>query len=273
MLARDSIMRLSKQPLIYFVLVGAFVFVADAWLRRKADVIAIDATVRGESEAEFRAMAGREPTPPELAQAVSEWTTKELLFREAMQLGLQENDATVRNHLALKLKNLVRQRTIVTPPTDEELRAELSAHPERYTKSDTYTVTVVFVSRGDSPEAHAQRTQELVAKLTAGLEPSGAGDHFPRGPVFEDLLAIQLEQVLKVDLRQVLRPENRHRWQQLPNARGSYLIRLDAIHSGAPQFDAVRDAIAGQLEMQKRDAALDEFIAQLRTKYPVENQP
>lgn len=266
-------MRLSRQPLVYFVLIGAFVFVADAWMRRKAEVIAIDATVRGESEAEFRALSGRDPTGPELDQAVADWTTKELLFREATQLGLQENDATVRNHLALKLKNLVRQRTIVTPPSDEELRAELAAHPERYTKPDTYTVTVVFVSRGESPEAHAQRTQELAAKLTAGLEPSGAGDHFPRGPVFEQLLAIQLEQILKADLSPVLKAESRGKWQQLPNARGSYLIRLDAIHDGAPRFDAARDAITAQLEMQKRDAALDDFIAQLRTKYPVENQP
>lgn len=266
-------MRLSKQPLIYFVLLGAFVFVADAWLRRKAEVIVVDATVRGESEAEFRAMAGRSPTAPELEQAVAEWTTRELLFREAMQLGLQDNDATVRAHLAVKLKNLVRQRSIVTPPTDVELRAELDAHPERYTKPDVYTITVVFVARGAAPETLTARTSELLEKLAAGLDPNGAGDHFPRGPVFEELLPMQLEQVLKVDLTQALKPEQRGKWQTIANPRGSYLLRLDAIKSGRPEFEALRDVIAAQLEGQKREAAVAEFVEQLRAKYPVEDQP
>lgn len=262
-------MRIFRQPILYFALLGGVVFLADAWLRRETAGLTVGPTVRGELEADLRRTLARSPTEPELERALAEWTTTELLFREASKLGLQENDATIRMHLATKLKNLVKQRTIVPPPTDAELRATFDAHPEHYTKSDTYDVTVVFVGRDATPEAHAARTRELLAKLTAGLDPRGAGDHFPRGPALEDVLLVQLEQVLKVKLSDALDPQNQGRWQHLPNPRGSYLLRLDRVNSGKPDFESLKQAIAVEVEAQKREAAFAQFVEELRKRYPV----
>jgi hypothetical protein len=266
-------MHVLRQPLLYFVLVGALVFVVDAWLSRDAEVITIGPTVRAELDAELRRTLNRAPTQPELDRALADWTTMELLFREASKLGLQENDAVIRVHLATKLKSLVKQRTIVAPPTDAELRVQFDAHPEHYTRPDTYDVTLVFVAQGPSPEAHASRAKEVLDKLTAGSDPKGAGDHFPRGPALQDVLLIQLEQVLKVELDNALKPENQGRWQQLPSPRGSYLLRLDRIHSGKPSFDALKDAITSEVEVRKREAALAEFVEGLRAQYPVALTP
>jgi PPIC-type PPIASE domain len=266
-------MRVHKQPLLYFVLLGVVVFVVDTWLRRDAEVVSVGATVRAELDAELRRTLARAPTQPELDRALADWTTNELLFREASKLGLQENDSVIRLHLATKLKSLVKQRTIVAPPTEAELRASFDAHPERYTRPDTYDVTVVFVARGASPEAHAERVKEVLDKLAAGSEPKGAGDHFPRGPELKDVLLLQLEQVLKVDLSVALRPENQGRWQQVPNARGSYLLRLDHLNSGKPNFDALKGAIAAEIEVHKREAAFAQFVEELRTQYPITVEP
>ncbi len=266
-------MRFSKQPLLYFVILGALLFVVDAWSRRKDETIEVDTTVRGELTAELRRTLSREPTAAELDRAVADWTTTELLFREASKLGLDQNDAQIRTHLATKLKNLVKQRTIVAPPTEQELRHEFDAQQARYVKSDTFDVTVVFLARGPSPEADETRAKEVLDKLAAGLEPKGAGDHFPRGPALEDVLLLQLEQVLKVDLEQQLRPENQGRWQRVPNARGSYLLRLDRINSGKPNFDSLKAAIASDVEAKKREAAFEQFVTDLRAQYPVRETP
>lgn len=266
-------MRLLKQPLLYFVLLGALVFAIDAWLRREAEVIAIGPTVRAELDAEMRRALNRAPTPPEFDRGLSDWTTTELLYREASKLGLQDNDAVIRVHLATKLKNLVKQRTIIEPATEAELRAQFDAHPEHYTRPDTYDITVVFVAQGASPEAHVARVKEVADKLTAGAEPKTAGDHFPRGPAIEDVLLLQLEQVLKVNLENVLRAGTEGRWQQVPNARGSYLIRLDRINSGKPNFDTVKGAIAAEIEVKKREQAFVEFVEDLRAQYPVTQTP
>lgn len=266
-------MRLFKEPLLYFALLGVLVFCVDAWLRRDADSIKVDATVRSELDAELRRTLERPPTHEELERALEEWTTTELLFREASRLGLHENDALIRTHLATKLKNLVKQRTIIEPATEEELRAHFTAHPEHYGRPDTFDVTVVFVAHGASPEEHASRVHELQSKLTAGLEPHGAGDHFPRGPALRDMLQLQLEHVLKADLDAVLRPEALGQWQRVPTARGSYLLRLDRLNSGKPNFDASRAAIAGEIEARKRDAAFERFVGELRSQYPVVHAP
>lgn len=262
-------MRLFRQPLFYFVLLGALVFVVDTWLRRAADEVVVGTSVRAELEAELRRTFNRPPTPPELERALAEWTTTELLYREATRLGLQDNDAVIRLHLATKLKNLVKQRTIIEPATDAELRAQFDANRQNYKRPDTYDVTVVFVALGPSADAHAGRVREVEGKLLAGAEPKTAGDHFPRGPVLEDVLLIQLEQVLKVDLDEALRAENQGRWQRLSGARGSYLLRLDRINGGNPNFDTLKPTIAAEIEVQKREQAFVAFVEGLRSRHRV----
>jgi hypothetical protein len=258
-----------KQPLFYFALAGAITFVVDAWLRRDADVIRITDGVRREVASEFSGAHLRAPTNEELEQGVQAWTETELLFREADRLGLAENDATVRNHLARKLSQVVGQRTINEAPTDSELFEELRIHRDRYVKADTFTVTHVFVSRASTPETYEARVTEALNRLNAGAESHTVGDHFPRGPVFERLPQQQLEALLGVKLEAALQPEQQGRWQALTGTRGTHLLRLDEMVSGEPTLENSRDSLVGSVQARKSEAAVRAFVSELRTKFTI----
>jgi PPIC-type PPIASE domain len=266
----SSLRSLARQPVVYFVLIGAGTFFADGWLRRRADEVHVSDAVRKEVAGELQGVFGRPPNEAELARGVQDWIDTELLFREASSLGLHENDAVIRMHLANKLKFVVRQRTLVDAPTEAELAARLDANRDRYTKPDTYAVTQVFFNQGLSPGEHDARVREARARLEAGASAEGMGDHFPRGYTFTQLTRLQLEQIFSTALSDVLQPAQLNRWQVVTNRRGTHLIRVDAIVSGQPDLNALRQALAADVEAQKREAAVRTFTEALRKKYAVD---
>lgn len=260
------------QPVVYFIALGVAVFVVDTWLRRADDLVEVTPTVRSEVVAELERTWGRAPTPDEVEQGVHNWVETELLFREAAELELQENDGVVRAHLASKLRHLVRQRTFVPPPSYDELRAELEANGARYARPDTYSITHVFL-RASAPGADETRVADALQKLATGVDPTSVGDHFPRGPRFTELPGALLDQVLGVRLSKSLTPERLHQWQTFRGQRGTHLIHLDSIISGAPDFENVKPQLAAAIEEKKRDAAVQAYLDELQQKYAVRETP
>jgi hypothetical protein len=264
-----SVSVIFKQPLFYFALAGVAAFAVDAWLRRDAEVIRVTEGVRREVATEFTTALSRPPTDDELARGVRTWTETELLFREASQLGLAENDAVIRTHLARKLSQMVAQRSIVDAPTESELSAELEAHRGEYTRPNTFTVSHVFINRSKHADTFAARADDAFRQLDAGAPLESVGDHFPRGPVFERLMPAQLEAALGVKLTNALTPEQRGKWQRLASARGAHFVRLDEIVSGEATVENSRDALIGRLTALAKEAAVRRFIDGLRAKYSV----
>lgn len=261
---------LLKQPLPYFVLLGAMVFIVDLALRGRSesDSSPLDAT--GEVRARLEQRLARPPTNAELARGLEEWLDTELLFREAMALGLDQNDSVIREHLAQKLEHIVRERSVPPPASEAELEARLAAEPSRYTAPETFDIAHAFVLEATNPQTFEARVDAALAQLTAGDEPEEVGDHFPRGPKFAGMTRPQLESILKTGLAEALQPSRRGQWQVVKSARGAHLIRLDAVHSGKPDFRALRPALEADVLEQKKQAALRAYLEGLRQKYQLD---
>ncbi|HEY6729278.1 MAG TPA: hypothetical protein VI197_34945 [Polyangiaceae bacterium] len=169
--------------------------------------------------------------------------------------------------MAQKLRHIVLERTVLPAPSESELRAELAAHPRRYTSTASSDLTHVFISRAASGAAFETRVREAISQLTRGSEPRSVGDHFPRGPQFRGMPRVQLEQIFQTSFATVLEPSRVGTWQRLDGARGAHLIRLDALHDGKPVFESLRPALTADVQARKKQAAVDAYLAELRKKY------
>lgn len=258
-----------RQPVLYFTLAGVVIFLVDAWARREEDVVAVTADVRREVAADLSTRFMREPNDAEIEQGVQAWVETELLFREANALGLAENDAVIRDHLANKLRTMATRRNIVETPTDDELRAELSAHPERYVKPDTYDVSHVFINRSIAPDTFEVRVQQALEQLEAGADFRSMGDHFPRGHEFSALTQFMLEASLGVKLGNSLKPEQQGKWRRVSGSRGAHLVRLNAITSGQPTLENSREALIERLQAQAQRDVARQYIDGLREKFTI----
>ena len=136
-----------RQPLPYFLLLGAAVFGVDSWLQNRRAGISVSDEVRREVAAQLEQSSSRPPSQEELRRGLQEWTDNELLSREAAELGLDQNDSVIREHLAQKLRYIVLERTVLPEPSEAELKAELEARPARYRGPVSFDLTHVFISR------------------------------------------------------------------------------------------------------------------------------
>ena len=260
---------LAREPLLYFLLVGTAVFLVDARLRREYVSVRVSDDVRRDVAARLSVDLSRPPTPGELEPRLEEWVITERLYREAKALGLDENDAVIRDQLARKLRLIVKQRTIVPAPTEAELRAAFERNRARFAIVPTFEVMHAFVARAASSEPLEERAERALSRLGAGEAPEAVSDHFPRGPKFPPLPQYQLEDLLGVKLASVLDPKSPGVWRIVLGPRGAHLLRLDAYHDGTPDFESVRDALARTVEEQRREAAVAAFLEELEEKYPL----
>ena len=74
----------------------------------------------------------RPPTADELKGLIDDYVKEEIYVREAMRLGIDQDDTVIRRRLRMKMEFLNDAEAEATPPTDADLAAYLAAHPETF---------------------------------------------------------------------------------------------------------------------------------------------
>jgi hypothetical protein len=116
-----------KEPLLHFLVIGAVLFGAYAWLNRNGTDAAVPPLRLAESDVQwlketFGLERQREPTPEELRALVRGFIKEQLLARQARERGLDLDDIVVRRRLAQKMAFLLQDNAHRAAPSDDELR-------------------------------------------------------------------------------------------------------------------------------------------------------
>jgi hypothetical protein len=168
-----------KEPLLHFLIGGAVLFVAYAWLNPAApgagqgprQVRVGEGEVRWLTETWVRQWR-REPTPDELRALVSNLVKEELLAREAREMKLDEDDTIVRRRLAQKLEFLLRDTAQLQEPAEDELRRFYDASADTYLTEPRVSFTQVYFSRERRKDAARDATRALAG--LANVPPADA---------------------------------------------------------------------------------------------------
>lgn len=277
-------MRLVREPLVHFLALGALIFAlhtafgAAAPPDTDSEIVVDDALVRTLS-VRFRAQWTRTPSRAELKDAVERHVREEVLYREALRLGLDNDDSVVRRRMAQKMEFLAADAAESAPPSEKELRAFYDAHPEAFTEPRRVSLRQVFFSgdtrgqraRDDAAAALAAfQAKAIVAKVLAtrgdrsALLPAELRNADPRrlAASFGDAFAKAIGQMTKGD------------WTgPIPSAYGFHLVAVDAITPvRRVAFDSARADVKTEVEVQRRKQANEALYRGLRAKYHVRYQ-
>jgi hypothetical protein len=109
--SRELFVRIVREPLLHFLLLGALLYWAGT-LPKKAGSIPRQTRIEVPLS-EVRRMREvwtmqwhRSPRPEELQSLIDEYVREEVLYREAIAMGLDRNDGIVRRRLAQKMEFL-----------------------------------------------------------------------------------------------------------------------------------------------------------------------
>jgi peptidyl-prolyl cis-trans isomerase C len=157
--------RLLREPLVHFLIAGAALF-ALAGLYGGDDIsdrsITIDEAQVQRMATQFQETWRRPPGPKELDGLIRDHIKDEIYFREAMRLGLDEDDPVIRRQLRNKMEFLATSAAENAPPTEAELATYYATNKARYAADPSYSFDQKYFGEDESAARAA------VAALNAG---------------------------------------------------------------------------------------------------------
>jgi len=270
--------KLLREPLLHFLLLGAVLF-AVFDLTRQTDPrdtrrIVVTTGQVEQLAAQFSRTWLRPPTPGELDGLVERYVRSEIYYREALAMGLGQDDPYVRNRLALKLEVLLDDLSAEAEPADEELARFFEAHAERFTEPARLSFQQVYLNpdRYPDPAAEAQR---LLVALRAGADPATLGDATLLGQAFDDATRDEVARQFGADFADALAASAPGAWSgPVGSPYGMHLVRVTE-HRAArrPALAEVRDAVLGEWRSQRSRERKEQAYRRLRERYEIVMEP
>lgn len=268
--------KLLKDPLVHFLLVGgAFFAVFYLFGDEPADdarriVLEAEDVRRLANQAAL--LRGRELTDAELTAVIEPAIRDEVMYREALALGLDVEDDQVRDRLIEKMRYLTEDLADPEPASDAELRAFFEASPDLFRILETVTFDQIFFS----PRERGERLQADVAAaleaLERGAEAESLGDRTPLQDRFVAAPRERVEVLFGEALTEaVFTMAPGQGWQgPFESDFGLHLIRLvERTPARQPAFDEVREIAREVFAEQRRAEANREAYERIRLRYDV----
>ena len=269
-------LRLLKDPLVHFLLLGGLLFLLFAWRGEPGatdphEIVIADEDVQRMQQA-LAILHGRVPTREEMWAILEPSIKEEILYREALALGLDQNDSQVRARLAEKMLFLTQDIAEPIEPTGAELAAYFEADPERFRRLATISFEHIFFSpsrRGAQLEADAEAALLMVRE---GGADSVVSDDLLLEERYERTEFAAIRRAFGDNFASTvtaLQPENT--WLgPIRSDYGLHLVRVTELNASyQPDLDEVGAEVKTALMAQRRLEANEAEYRELRGRYEV----
>lgn len=231
-------------------------------------VVPADAPVE-QLRQDWLAAKGVLPDAEEEAALVREWVEDEILYRRAIELGLDQNDTIVRRRLVQRMRFLLEDTYRIEPPSDAQLQAWLEEHPDRFATPTKTSFTHLFFSRGKRGAALGATARAALETLNDDPSAAVGSDPFFRGSTFEDLTPNEIKGAFGREFQESIVKLPLGRWSgPVTSSYGLHLVYVsDRTSAAAPNLDAVRDEVERDWLQSERARHNQEALAELRARY------
>ena len=269
-------MRLIREPLLHFILIGGVLFAADAALREDAapsdQVIRITEAEIDRLQVQWTRQYQRPPTPAEMQGLVDARVREEVLYREALAMGLDQDDSILRRRLAQKLEFLIEDLAAAREPSEAELSAFFEERQAAYRLPARVSFSHVFFN----PDRRGRGAERDASLVLAGLRsedlPAVAadqGDHFMVGEFHSEQSSQDVGAIFGPEFAQALFEIEPGGWRgPIASAYGWHLVRIEARSpSRLPTLAQVADQVRHDWSYEQRRLANEAVFERLLARY------
>jgi len=268
--------RLVREPLVHFLLLGGMLFGAWYLFNDQPQVsdsnrIVIDEAQMASLAATFQRTWLRPPTHEELLGLVQDRIKEEILYREALALGLDRDDQVIRRRLRQKMEFVSIDLTEPDPPTEAQLQAYLDANMDRFRTSERLSFTQVYLKRDEQQRATAL-LQRLAGRPPSQLALDQLGDADLLPGVMQQADQPEIGRVFGRGFAEALSAAPLGRWSgPYASPYGQHLVYVsERLPAREPSLGEVRTAVAREWLAERERDANERFYRALRDRYTVE---
>ena len=255
----------TREPLLWFLVIGALLFTLDHLLISRADdpgTIVVGAAVDADAKQVFKASRGRDPNAEELAALRRVWLDNEVLYREGLALQVDKGDTAIRERVIFKALSVIDANVKLPPFDDKLLRDWFEQHRAKYDDPARYDFQEAMLSE-DASEATVRAFADALNAGTPGDAKAGLR-------VFKGRPHGNLVQSYGAEFAKALEAAPAGEWRAQLTREGWRAVRLDA---STPAKPGVFEALRGVVLQDWTDATLSEqrsaAVGALTKKYVV----
>ena len=211
-------------------------------------------------EALWTARAGRPPTPSERAGLRAALTEEAALAREAVRLGLAEDDVVIRRRLAQKARAVLRAAP-APPPSEQAVRDWYEAHREDYAAPARASFRMIYLGEAEGGARAA------LSALAAGADWRALGEPAPFRTAYADATRTEIERILGERVAEAVHAAPTGVWTgPVRSPYGAHLVLVERREAGASRpLGEVRSLVTADLlravEAEAAAARIAEVVA------------
>lgn len=272
-----SFKNLWREPLLHFLLIGVALFLFYDLTREGGSEapnrIVVTSGQVEQLAANFKRTWMRPATEDELNALIENYVREEVFYREALAMGLDQNDPLVRRRMRMKLEFILEDLSS-QDVTDAVLTAFLQQHPDKFRTQAQVSFQQVYLNP-DKRKDLASDARKLLARLNGGAAPRSVGD--PTLVPFDYSRATQSEIARSFGERfaqDAIKLEPGDWTGPVYSAYGGHLLKVsERVEARQPALAEIRELVKREYLVQRRKEQKDLAYQQLRKGYEVTIEP
>jgi hypothetical protein len=272
---------LLREPLVHFLLIGAALFGVYALAPDARTVPAASKEIRlsldeiSQLTLLYQAQWRRPPTPQELQRLVENKVQQEILYREALAMGLDKDDEIVKRRMAQKMQFLAEDVAAAREPTTAELRDWFEKNSAKFAQPPRLSFRHLYFSpdrRGTRARADAEQVLAQLAGQPVDAKIAGVlADPFMFQEYYRDRAPEFLGKEMGPQFASAVARLTPGSWQgPIESGFGWHLVFVDTVIPGrVPAFEEVEPDVRTAWLGEQKALAWEKSYKAMRAKYTV----
>ena len=274
-----SIQTLWREPLLHFLLIGFalflyydFVGTGDSEAPAAKRIVVSSGQVE-QLAANFTRTWSRLPTEQELDTMVESHVREEVFYREAMAMGLDQNDPMVRRRMRMKLEFMLEDLS-GQDASDEVLSDFLKRNTDSFRDEVQLTLRQVYLNPDQRPDLENDAGQ-LLSRLSDGSAPEALGDHTLAPRTYELARQSEIARDFGDEFARQVAALPVGAWSgPVYSPFGAHLVKVEArIDARLPELAEIRDEVLREYLAEKSDQQKNLAYEKLRQDYEITVEP
>jgi hypothetical protein len=269
-----------SNPLFHFLLLALLIYVIYGFFGVKQNtvpertILVTPSTINWLEES-WEKRWNRPPTEEEMEGLINQYVRDNILYREALNLGLDKDDVIIRRRLAQKFEFLTQDLIQVPELSDKEIEEYFDENIDKYKAPDLVTFYQIYFDpdkRGNNTLTDAENSKTRLNGLVNPTEKMGQfGDKFMLQAYYPQRSEVEVSKYFGPEFAKSVFNLEEGEWKgPVLSGYGTHLVYVDArIEAPEPDLEPVKELVIEDLMVEKRQEINDKFFEDLIGRYEV----
>jgi hypothetical protein len=264
-----------KEPLLHFLVIGAMIFVFFSIANKEEAAVSGNKIIVSSAEIErlgynWSKRWNRPPTETELQGLIESYIKEEVYYREALTLGLDQNDTILRRRLMQKMEFLSNDLAELNQPDETELNEYFIDNQDKYELPARISFTHTYFSMDKRGAKASEYAKNVLLELKSSRAPE-RGDSFMLEYDFVQETPFEVERLFGKGFAEQLFRLGTNSWHgPIESGYGLHLVRIsEKIDARMPDLASVIDKVRTDWMFEQRQKTNKEIYERFKERYEI----